>query len=108
MSERADRDALVEVVRAQVYIRGPIRAGHAQAIVLTSAEALPVADAILASDWLAQRDRRVAAEALRRFADSRGVNVGDEEDDYWRGYRQAQRECLHDAVNTADRIERSK
>lgn len=56
-------------------------------------------------DWLAERDRRVAGAALRKFADSRGVNVGDEDDDYWRGYRQAQRECLHDAVSVADRIE---
>lgn len=67
-----------------------------------------LADAILASDWLADRDRRTAAKTLRRFADSRGVNVGDEDDDYWRGYRQAQRECLHDAINTADRIERGE
>lgn len=64
-----ERDALAEVVMAQVYIRGPIRAGHAEALVLTSVEALPVADAILASDWLAQRDRRVAAEALREAAE---------------------------------------
>lgn len=57
---------------------------------------------------LAARDveqrRQGAAEALGRFADTRGVNIGDEDDAWWRGYRQAQRECLRDAVDAADRL----
>lgn len=62
-------------------------------------------DVRLGEDWLVQRDRRVAAEALRTFADTRGVQIGDEDDDWWHGYRQAQRECLRDANKRADRIE---
>lgn len=50
-------------------------------------------------------ERRGAVRALRRFADTLGVNVGDEDDEWWQGYRQAQRECLHDASDAADRIE---
>jgi len=46
----------------------------------------------------------IKAEALREFADTRGVNVGDEDDDWWRGYRQAQRECLQDALKAAARV----
>ena len=54
---------------------------------------------------LIAREREAAkAEALREFADSRGVNVGDEDSEWWQGYRQAQRECLHDAVARADRV----
>lgn len=48
----------------------------------------------------------VKAEALREFADTRGVNVGDEDSYWWDGYRQAQRECLHDALTRSARIER--
>ena len=46
----------------------------------------------------------IKAEALREFADTRGVNIGDEDDDWWRGYRQAQRECLQDALKAADQV----
>ena len=49
-------------------------------------------------------EAEVKAEALREFADTRGVHVGDEDDEWWRGYRQAQRECLHAAAAAADRI----
>lgn len=56
--------------------------------------------------WLVARDRKIAAEALRDFADTLGVNVGDEDDEWWRGYRQGQREALHKASDRADRIER--
>lgn len=51
---------------------------------------------------------RGAVEALREFADSRGVNVGDEDDEWWSGYRQAQRECLRDAADRADEYERGE
>lgn len=60
----------------------------------------------LTDEQRAHLKRRLAvgcADALREFADSRGVNVGNEDDEWWRGYRQAQRECLHDATNAADR-----
>ena len=40
-------------------------------------------------------------EALLAFADTRGVNVGDEDTEWWQGYRQAQRECLRDATDAA-------
>ena len=57
----------------------------------------------------AQRDRSAAQMAkaralVRDFADSRGVNVGDEDGDWWRGYRQAQREALMDASELAARV----
>lgn len=45
--------------------------------------------------------RETAERVLLDFADTRGVNVGDEDGDWWRGYRQAQRECVHDAVAAA-------
>lgn len=60
--------------------------------------AIVVARSILASEWMTVRDaeqrRQGAAEALGRFADTRGVNIGDEDDAWWRGYRQAQREAI--------------
>ena len=46
----------------------------------------------------------IKAEALREFADTRGVNVGVKDDDWWRGYRQAQHECLQDALKAADQV----
>lgn len=55
---------------------------------------------------LGRSEAVVKAEALREFADTRGVNVGDEDSYWWDGYRQAQRECLHDALTRAARIER--
>ena len=39
-------------------------------------------------------DLRARVEAL---TDSRGVNVGDDDSEWWQGYRQAQRECWYDA-----------
>lgn len=54
--------------------------------------------------WPGRSEAEVKAEALREFADTRGVNVGDDDDEWWRGYRQAQRECLHDASARADRL----
>ena len=35
--------------------------------------------------------------AVREWIDHRGVNVGDRDDDYMRGYRDAQRHALLDA-----------
>lgn len=55
--------------------------------------------------WLADHDRKIEAKALWEFADTLGVNVGDEDDEWWRGYQQAQRECLHKVSDRADRIE---
>ena len=49
-------------------------------------------------------EAEIKAEALREFADTRGVNIDDEDDDWWRGYRQAQRECLRDAIEAAARL----
>lgn len=36
-------------------------------------------------------------DAVREYADSRGVNIGDDDDEWWKGYRNAQRVALHDA-----------
>jgi hypothetical protein len=33
-------------------------------------------------------------DRLREFIGSLGVNIGDEDDEWWRGYRQAQREIV--------------
>jgi hypothetical protein len=63
---------------------------------------------LLASSWLAERDARVRAEAVRAFGATLGVNVGDEDDEWWRGYRQGQREALHAARKHADAIERGE
>ena len=71
MSEPADRDALAEVLLS-VDTTPAERAGmpFPAASYLIEASAGDFADAILASDWLAQRDRRVAVEAVvRNFAD---------------------------------------
>lgn len=52
------------------------------------------ADAILASEWLAAHDRKVAAEALRKWADSWG----------WDGHFDTD-VAANSARDTADRIE---
>lgn len=57
-----------------------------------------------AAGAIAKHEQEVRAHALREFADTRGVNVGDEDDEWWKGYRQAQRECLRDAVARADAL----
>ena len=44
----------------------------------------------------AEVERLVAA--VREWADRRGVNVGDRDDDYMRGYRDAQRHAVQDAA----------
>lgn len=44
-----------------------------------------------------QRERERWVTAVTKFADERGVNVGDEDSEWWQGYRQAQRECWYDA-----------
>ena len=56
-------------------------------------------------DWeviesrLAERDALAAKlGAVREWIDRRGVNVGDRDDDYMRGYRDAQRHALLDAA----------
>ena len=43
---------------------------------------------------------RLAAlvDAVRAWVDRRGVNVGDRDDEYMRGYRDAQRHALQDAL----------
>lgn len=69
-------------------------------------EMVPAVRTILASDWLADllaaERRKGAEEALREFADSRGVNDGDDDSKWWQGHRQAQRECLRDASDLAE------
>ena len=49
-------------------------------------------------DAAAERDALAAKlDAVREWIDRRGVNVDDRDDDYMRGYRDAQRHALHDA-----------
>lgn len=56
------------------------------------------------ADSPTRSENEVKAEALREFADTLGVDIGDEDGDWWRGYRQAQREALHAAVRRADSL----
>ncbi|QIK82415.1 hypothetical protein [Sanguibacter sp. HDW7] len=99
---------ILAVVRRHLPVR-PGRETIARAILARYSSFDPlsaygIADAVL--DLLPGESRAtVQAEALREFADTRGVNVGDDDDEWWRGYRQAQRECLHDASARADRLE---
>ena len=45
--------------------------------------------------WLAAHDAEVTAKALERGVDELGVYVGDEDGDYWTGYRGGQRRQIH-------------
>jgi len=66
-----DRDALAEVLAAHEaigWVDGWTCACGID-VGLPPEHQVHLADAILASDWLAQRDRRVAAEALREALD---------------------------------------
>ena len=45
--------------------------------------------------WLAAHDAEVTAKALERGVDELGVYVGDEDGDYWDGYRDGQRRQIH-------------
>lgn len=58
--------------------------------------------------WLAEHDRQVKLAVLRGFAGSLGVNVGDEDSDYWQGYRNGQRQALRKANDDIDRIEKEQ
>ena len=102
----AERDALAESVRA--YGRTIDRWGLL-IIAATHSEDITTPDGD--GDWeviesrlaevpalLAERDALAAKlAAVREWIDHRGVNVGDRDDDYMRGYRDAQRHALHDA-----------
>lgn len=59
-----------------------------------------------AEEWLvpliAAAEQRGREAALREAADECGVNVGDEDDEWWRGYRQAQREKCRELSERAD------
>jgi hypothetical protein len=59
----SDRDALAEVLAEMEAVSWDFFPAPRMAID-------DVADAVLASDWLAQRDRRVRADALREAADN--------------------------------------
>ena len=51
------------------------------------------------AELCAERDALAAKlGAVREWIDRRGVNVGDRDDDYMRGYRDAQRHALLDAA----------
>lgn len=72
VAEQADRDALAEVLAGDPRFQGP----HLHWDIHTTRV---IAEAALASDALAQRDRRVAAEALRKAADEASwPNLGSE------------------------------
>ena len=62
-------------------------------LIVAAVNALP---ALL--DAAAERDALAAkVDAVREWIGRRGVNVDDRDDDYMRGYRDAQRHALHDA-----------
>jgi len=46
---------------------------------------------------------RIKADALQAYADTLGVNVNDEGTEWWRGYRQAQREFIHKTIAEAQK-----
>lgn len=54
--------------------------------------------------WLAATIRQAEIDAVREYADQLGVYVGDEEGEYYRGYRQAQREAMHRAQRYVDQM----
>ena len=103
----AERDRLAECVRA--YGRTIDRWGLL-IIAATHSEDITTPDGD--GDWeviesrlaevpalLAERDALAAKlGAVREWIDRRGVNVGDRDDDYMRGYRDAQRHALLDAA----------
>lgn len=53
---------------------------------------------------LEDHDRKVASDAVRAYADQLGVYVGDEDSEYYRGYRQAQREAIQRADRYVDQL----
>ena len=103
----AERDRLAECVRA--YGRTIDRWGLL-IIAATHSEDITTPDGD--GDWeviesrlaevpalLAERDALAAKlGAVREWIDRRGVNVGDRDDDYMRGYRDAQRHAILDAA----------
>lgn len=95
-----DADEIAKVLAEAIDDVELIALGHG--VELTTADLSTHLAQVLAP-LVEQARQEGAREALRRFADSRGINVGDEDDDYWRGYRQAQRECLRDAIDLAER-----
>ena len=52
--------------------------------------------------------RRIQAEAVRRARDELGVYIGDEDGEYWDGYRNGQRRQFAVLTDWADRIERGE
>ena len=103
MSEQADRDALIEAVGAAIWqanneLTKP-EYRHMPDAEARTYFAHAAMDAALASDWLAQRDRRVAAEALREAA----MAVGD----YWCDPAVSD-EVIDWLRERADRIERGE
>ena len=56
--------------------------------------------------WLAEHDAKVRAEAVRDARDELGVYVGDEDSEWWDGYRNGQRRQNTDMAEYADHIER--
>lgn len=84
MSEQADQDALVEVLRDEIA-GWTIGSGYYGTSIGTT-DANDIADHLI-EHVLAQRDRRVAAEALREAADLGPVNFAmTHEAPKWRGY----------------------
>jgi hypothetical protein len=45
-------------------------------------------------EWLQREIATAKAQALEEFADTLGVNAGDEDDEWWSGYRNGQRQAL--------------
>lgn len=98
MSGPSERDEIAEVIAG-------IDGGRlADATMRAHDACLRAADRILASDWLAERDRRTAAKTLREAADLGPINFAmTHEEPKWRGYNHlVTTQWLRDR---ADRIE---
>lgn len=50
---------------------------------------------------ISEVERKAAEKALTKFADLLGVNAGDEDSEWWQGYRQGQRNALRMATKAA-------
>lgn len=102
-SSSNDREALITLLGGEEYARGggPVFGNRA----LHPSQAVAIADAILA-EFLPGYTERVKAEALRELADYLVVNAGDEDDEWWRGYRQGQRQALVKADRLASSYRR--
>lgn len=95
MSENSIRDEIADEIAGVVTGEGY----YSMTIGVDAAR--ESADLILASPVF----RRIQAAAIRDARDELGVYIGDEDGEYWDGYRQGQRRQFAVLSGYADRIE---